>query len=213
MDTKNAGLVAPSTVAEGMFALSCRELQLANQHAELPPIECCDPKGIWINLSRTGWERLMKRHDSGLGLRTVRFGIPQSWAEPPPPAGTHIFPYRSKWAYVSGGCQRSNYQNTQIGLPASYFLEHFDGNLLPVEDVLNSSYTFLPFIEQNTEGHEVSAATEGPFNSLAAAQSLTRPDQNSDPESSNSAALESPPVNMVGKKSGRALQLEEGTSN
>jgi hypothetical protein len=187
--------------------LSCRELQLANKHTGIP-IEGCQPLGIYTNLSKTTWDRLHKRHHSGLGQRIVRFGVPQGWSGPPPPRLTHIFPWRSQWVYVSLGPQEQpyhhqDYGNRQLGLASSYFKSHFNGGP-------HSAFAFLPFLGQKTE---VPAATEGSFNSLVAAQSLTRSDHKSDRESSNSAVLISSPANMVGKKSGRALQLEEGTSN
>jgi hypothetical protein len=132
---------------------------------------------------------------------------------PPPLPSTHIFPYKSRWCYVSTS-QHASYENTQVGLPAAYFLKHFDRDWLPVEDASNTIFTFLLFLEFNTDdSHSAKkslitppkeSATEGTTNTCLEAPTF--------PDSSN-PLLDSSQSNMVGKKSGRALQLEEGTSS
>jgi hypothetical protein len=93
--------------------------------------------------------------------------------------------------------QASRLRESEV--PSPYFTSHFDDTLLANTVDVNSLYTFLPLIGQNTEGRE--------------ALPVARHEQNSIPASSISSFLESPNANMVGKKSGRALQLEEGTRN
>jgi len=132
----------------------------------------------------------------------VRFGLPQRWKGPVPPHGTHIFPFRSSWCWVSLGpenqpYQRREYEDQKIQLPWSYFDSHFDASLLPDEVDLTAPYVFLPLIQQNTEVRET--------------RPVTHHNQNLAPNPSFS--LGPPNANMVGKKSGRALQLEEGTRN
>jgi hypothetical protein len=169
----------------------------------------------------------MKRHDSGLGQRIVRFGIPQSWLDAPPPRGTHIFARNSQWCYVSLGSkeqayEQPDYENSEVGLPASYFIKNFDSNLLPNKEGFNSIYTFLPYLEQDRKDEVPAAPTAKkrrttPSKKTSSEGSTYRHPENRNPSPTelnfNEPPLSSSHSNMVGKKSGRALQLEEGTSN
>lgn len=163
------------------------------------------PRGVWTNYCRKSFEEAILRDDRNLGNRSVVSGLPKSWKRDPPPKGSLIITRRSPTVHISPGRSTKRTLISDKFDLSPYLVESdsqaffWDTSLLPKSNGPESEFFYLPPLIQSTTGQSTPLALEEV--------------QFETPDSEQAHFGSSNLVNMAPKKSGRALQLEEGMIN
>jgi hypothetical protein len=174
--------------------------------APLPPV--VPVTGVWTNHTRVTFARLCAGQQSNIANREVKVGLPLGWKGRAPFKGARIVAYKSKTTFISPGDEGSHRPSETLeesGIPRQPKGKSiWSWTVLSDGEPPADKFTFVPLLDcaigsqQKTQGSQLltESALETGASQLNASLKRKRPSWE--------------PATMVGKKSGRALQLEEG---